>query len=307
MAIPIGETAALVTAALWTVCSILFASAGKRIGALSVNAIRIVLAVGFLGAAHIVVFGTLATGANSTQLGILAFSGVLGLALGDFGYFGTLIILGPRRGTLLMSLAPIFAVITGYLLLGELLGPWTLVGIAVTLSGIFWVIWEGEEKSGEDKLEPRKKTIGVLAGLGGSACQGVAIVVSKYGMVNAATDPASPLNPLTTTLIRMVAAAVFILLVIFVSGRTKKVVGSFKDIRAMKLTTGGAFTGPFLGVWLSMVAVTYAAAGVAATLMSLIPVMVIPVVWVLYRQKTSPRGIVGACITVCGVAMLFLL
>jgi len=41
----IGETAAVATAVLWATCSILFASAGRRIGALSVNAYRIVIAV----------------------------------------------------------------------------------------------------------------------------------------------------------------------------------------------------------------------------------------------------------------------
>jgi len=35
-------------------------------------------------------------------------------------------------------------------------------------------------------------------------------------------------------------------------------------------------------------------------------VMVIPVVWLLYKQKTSWRGAVGAAISVIGVAILFL-
>jgi drug/metabolite transporter (DMT)-like permease len=56
-----------------------------------------------------------------------------------------------------------------------------------------------------------------------------------------------------------------------------------------------------------MVAVTHAVAGVAATLMSLMPVMVIPVLWVIYRQRTSKRGIIGAAVAVAGVAILFLI
>jgi drug/metabolite transporter (DMT)-like permease len=55
-----------------------------------------------------------------------------------------------------------------------------------------------------------------------------------------------------------------------------------------------------------MVAITYAQAGVAATLMALMPVMVIPVVRIIYGEKTSTRGIVGACTAVAGVAILFL-
>jgi drug/metabolite transporter (DMT)-like permease len=55
-----------------------------------------------------------------------------------------------------------------------------------------------------------------------------------------------------------------------------------------------------------MVAVTYAETGVAQTLMSLMPVLIIPAVWILYRQRTSWRGILGAVIAVFGVSILFL-
>jgi drug/metabolite transporter (DMT)-like permease len=68
----------------------------------------------------------------------------------------------------------------------------------------------------------------------------------------------------------------------------------------------GAFIGPFMGITLSMVAVTYTDAGVAQTLMSLMPVLIIPTVWILYRQRTSWRGIVGALVAVIGVAIIFL-
>ena len=55
----IGESAALLTSVMWTICSILFAYAGKKIGALSLNAVRIIIAIGFLGAAHIMLLGTI--------------------------------------------------------------------------------------------------------------------------------------------------------------------------------------------------------------------------------------------------------
>jgi len=303
----IGESAALITAVLWTTCSILFAYAGKRIGALSVNAIRIIMAVGFLGAAHILVFGTIIPEANNDQYFYMALSGIIGLALGDFGYFGTLVILGPRKGTLLMALSPIFSVIGGYVFLNEGIWGWPLIGIGLTLIGVTWVILEREEDSYEKPLERKDKILGVLLGVGGSIGQGVGLVISKYGMIDAATNPDNPLDPLSATFIRMVAAAIFVWVLIIIIGKLPKIIEAFQDKKAMKATLGGAFSGPFLGVWLSMVAVTYALAGVAATLMSLMPVMVIPVVWILYRQKTSWRGFIGAVVAIAGVAILFLL
>ena len=75
--------------------------------------------------------------------------------------------------------------------------------------------------------------------------------------------------------------------------------------KALKLTSAGAFIGPFLGVWLSMVAITFTKAGIAMTLMSLMPVFVIPTVFLIYREKTSIRGMAGAFVAVIGVAIIF--
>ncbi|MCI0497385.1 MAG: DMT family transporter, partial [Thermoplasmata archaeon] len=141
----------------------------------------------------------------------------------------------------------------------------------------------------------------------GSAGQGIGFVVAKVGMVEAADPGADPLDPLSATLIRMVAACVFVWASLVVAGRVRKVLRARRDVFAMKRTFAGAVSGPFLGVWLSMVAVTYALAGVAATLMSLMPILVIPVVWALYRERTSMRGIIGALVAFSGVAVLFLM
>jgi drug/metabolite transporter (DMT)-like permease len=301
----IGETAAIATAVLWTACSIFFAAAGKRIGALSVNAYRIAMAVGLLALAHLVRFGTVVPPADQTQWFYMGLSGLAGLALGDFGYFGALVFIGPRRGVLLMSMAPIFAAVSGYYILGEVLMRWDVVGIAVTLLGVALVVLEKENHSSEASIPARHKLYGLLAGLGGAIGQGLGLVISKYGMLMAGGG-GSTLNPLSATLVRMIVAAGFVWFFVVVSGRLPAVLAARRDSHAIKRTFAGAASGPFVGVWLSMVAVTYAVAGVAATLMALMPVIVIPVVWILYRERTNWRGIVGAAVAFTGVAILFL-
>jgi len=303
----IGESAAIIVSFLWTTCSILFAYAGRRIGALSVNAVRIIMAVGLLGSAHIIFFGTIVPEANSDQWLYMSLSGVVGLALGDFGYFGTLVVLGPRRGTLLMSTNPVFAVVAGYFMMNEVLDPWTFLGIVIVLLGVTWVILERDENSNETPLTTRQKALGVTYGIIGSIGQGVGLVLAKMGMKEMADVPSVPLHPLSATLIRMIAGTIAVWVFIIAIGRFSDITRAIRDTSAIKATFGGAFFGPFLGVWMSMVAVTYAAyTGVAATLMSLMPVIVIPVIWFLYKQRTSWRGIIGAVIAIAGVAILFL-
>jgi len=298
----IGETAALCTSMLWTMSSILLASAGKRIGALSVNTVRISIAIVLIIATHFIIFGRVFPMATGPQWFYLGLSGFLGLAIGDLGYLGSLVLIGPRKGVLIASMAPVFSTISAYFILGETLEFQALIGILLTLLGIFIVIIE-REKNSTSNIPGKKNILGVFFGLIGSIGQGVGLTLSKYGMLSVES---TPLNPLSATLIRMISAAFIIWIVFIIVKRPSNIIGLCKDKKAILLTAGGAGTGPFLGVWLSMVAVTYTVAGVASTLMSLMPILVIPVVWVLYKEKTNLRGILGAVIAVAGVAILFI-
>jgi drug/metabolite transporter (DMT)-like permease len=57
---------------------------------------------------------------------------------------------------------------------------------------------------------------------------------------------------------------------------------------------------------MSLVALAYIATGIAATLNSLTPVLVIPIVVLYYKEKVSVRAMLGAIVAVAGVAVLFL-
>ena len=301
----VGEAAALFASVLWTFTSLAFTVASRKIGPISVNMWRMLFALGLLAICHILLLGTLLPAANNAQWMYLGSSGIIGLAIGDLGYFGALMIIGPRRGTLLMAINPIFSSVLGYYMLGESLSYWAIMGIAVTLTGVTVVILEREEDGVEPALPPGRKALGVFAGTVGSLGQGVGLVLSKYGMINAATDGA--LDPLSATLMRMLAATVFFLVAVLAMRKMGDLRKALTNKEGMKATVAGTIIGPFLGVWTFMVAMSYAKAGVVATLGSLMPVFIIPVVYVLYRQQTSWRGVLGAVVAIAGVAILMLL
>ena len=299
----VGETAALATSCLWTLTSLFFTTAGKKIGSFSVNAYRIIMAVGFLVLTHAILLGTILPAATGGQWFWMGLSGVVGLGIGDFGYFAALVAIGPRRSVLLMALSPIFASIGAYLMLGETIPTFAIVGIAVTLAGVVVVILEAEERSGEQPVTKKLRRYGIFFALTGAIGQGIGLVLSKKGIY---LDPGVVLDPLSATLIRMLLGAAFVWALAVVVGKLPELRRATKSKEGMSNTVAGAFIGPFMGVTLSMVAVTYARAGVAQTLMSLMPVLIIPIVWILYKQRTSLRGILGAVIAVVGVAILFL-
>ena len=63
--------------------------------------------------------------------------------------------------------------------------------------------------------------------------------------------------------------------------------------------------GPFLGVWMSLVATDNAPVGVAQTLCSLTPLFLVPLAALIYKERISPRAALGAIMAVGGAALLF--
>jgi drug/metabolite transporter (DMT)-like permease len=88
--------------------------------------------------------------------------------------------------------------------------------------------------------------------------------------------------------------------------RWPRFMAALKNIPAMKRITLGAFFGPFLGVSFSLLAVQHTKAGIAATLMSITPVLIIAPAVFLFKEKINWKEILGAVITVIGIAFFFL-
>ena len=63
--------------------------------------------------------------------------------------------------------------------------------------------------------------------------------------------------------------------------------------------------GPFLGVSFSLMAVQHTNAGIAQTIMSLTPVLIIPPAVLINKERVTWREIIGAVIAVLGVILFF--
>src|SRR5262249_38892966 len=129
-----GEFAALGTACCWASGTNLFAAAGRRMGSVVLNRLRITVAAMFLVLAMLAIKGApWPTWATGPQIALLALSGLVGFVFADTNYFRALVILGPGRAALLASLAPLFTLAIAWPLLGEVPGPMVVLGVALTL------------------------------------------------------------------------------------------------------------------------------------------------------------------------------
>src|SRR4051794_36941674 len=150
----IGQLLALATALCWTISALSFEEASVRAGSLPVNIIRLVLAFALLAAFNRAHRGlALPRDATPAQWKWLLLSGLIGFFVGDLCLFRALVLIGSRTSTLLMSLAPPLAALTGYLMLGEQLSTWAWLGMAVTLGGIVWVVSERMKDGHTDDVE----------------------------------------------------------------------------------------------------------------------------------------------------------
>jgi drug/metabolite transporter (DMT)-like permease len=247
--------------------------------------------------------GALLPIASDAQWLWMGLSGVVGLGIGDFGLFAAYVTIGPRRSVLMQASSPIFACIGAYALFGETVSFLSMLGIAVTLTGIVVVLLE-RGVAFEEKLEANgRKRWGLFFGLISAMGQGFGLVLSKKGMY---VGVSTAMNPVSAALIRMLFAGLFVWTCVIFAGKLPEAKKAARNREGIKYAAAGAVIGPFLGMTLSMVAVANAQVGVAQTLMSLMPVFIIPAIWVIYRERTSWRSILGAVVAVVGVAILFL-
>lgn len=291
----VGQSAALATAACWAVTALAFESAGKRVGSLPVNLIR--LLIGFLLLVPLVwirrglPFPTDAQPSAWLWLGV---SGLIGFAFGDLCLFRAFVLVGSRIAVLLMSLVPPMTALIGGAVLGESLTPREWTGMAITVTGIAWVVRERRPDAveGGGPLPVR----GVLLGVGGAVGQAVGLVLSKLGM--------GGYDAFAANQIRVLAGIVGFTVIFTASGLWPRFRQAFRNPEAMRRTAFGGVFGPFLGVSLSLVAVQHTEAGVAATLMALTPVVILPLAATLRRERVSVRAAAGALLAVAGTAVL---
>lgn len=293
----IGEMAALTTATFWSFGSLLFAIVADRAGAFALNIFRITLAFGVLSL-FVIVSGLghhFPWPGQHPGVPWLVVSGIIGLTIGDFGYFGALQRLGPRVATLLAAFAPPITALLGWVLLRESLGILALVGMGFVLAGVAWVVLERPATP-----VPRGHRMeGVLLGIGAAACQAIGLVMAKRGM-------GTTMAPLQATAIRMASAMISVWLVALFTRQLDAPGRVWRDRRSRYAAFGATFLGPVFGVWLSLVAARHTHAGIAATLMATVPVLILPLVVIFRKEKVSIRAALGAFITVAGVALIFL-
>jgi drug/metabolite transporter (DMT)-like permease len=292
----IGEFAALLTAFFWTITSLAFESASNKIGSIAVNILRLLMGFVFLSVFTLIRRGlVLPLDATVENWAWLSLSGLVGFVFGDLFLFKSYTIIGSRFSMLIMTLVPPVTAFFSFLILDEKLTLFHFLGMTLTFAGIAMAIFSSPGKG--EKLSLKLAPKGILYAFGGAVGQALGLVLSKFGMKN--------YDPFAATQIRIIAGIIgYALLVTFLT-RWVSVRQATHNKSGMLLTSVGAFFGPFLGVSFSLIAIKYTAAGIASTIMALVPVFIIVPAVLLFKQKVTVLEVLGAFVSVAGVALFF--
>jgi drug/metabolite transporter (DMT)-like permease len=294
----IGELAALATSVAWSGTSVLFTKATQQVGSIIVNRIRVLLGLFFLILLNWAFYGyLLPVDAGADRWLWFALSGAIGYAMGDLFLFQSFLYIGPQRGMLMMSLAPLMSAGLAWVFFGEILTGIQMLGVLITLAGIAWVITRQNNNGPSQSGNPVQ---GALFGLGAAIGQAVGFVLSKQGL-------ADNFSPIAGNSIRMLAAVIVLWALASLQGKAQETIDSMRTKpKVFGWLTMAAFTGPVLGATLSLFALQHTQVGIASTLIALPPVFLLPVSWLVFKEKFDWGAVLGTLVAIGGVALLFL-
>jgi drug/metabolite transporter (DMT)-like permease len=277
---------------------VLFTKATQQVGSIIVNRIRVVLGLVFLMFLNWAFYGyLLPLDAGRDRWVWLALSGAIGYALGDVFLFQSFLYIGAQRGMLMMSLAPLMSAGLAWIFFGEILSGIQMLGVIVTLAGIAWVIWRQNNGNPSQAHSPLQ---GVLFGLGAATGQAVGFVLSKQGL-------AGNFSPIAGNSIRMAAAVIVLWALAGLQGKARETIESMRvKPKVFGWLTIAAFTGPVLGATLSLFALQHTQVGIASTLIALPPVFLLPVEWLVFKERFEWGAVLGTLVAIGGVALIFL-
>ena len=298
-----GELMGLLAALIFAWSSVFFTSAGQRLGVTALNLIRLLGGTLLLGVTHWLLQGRIWPEAPLESILWIGLSGIVGLAIGDSALFRAFTLIGPRRGMLAMATAPVFTVLVAWLLIDESLGLQALVGIVIVMVGVMLAI-VGKDPGGGRFADPDRALLrkGYALAMVAAAGQGLGSAFVKLGMAGGAVE----VDPLAATFVRMAFAWAAYWLMVLPRQKPRALLNAFRDRRGVGALALATVMGPYVSVYISILAIRYAEAGVALVLLGTVPIFVLVPAWLVYRDRPSPLALVGVVLAVGGGALLFL-
>lgn len=301
-----GELIAILTTLCWSLGIFPFTEAAKRIGAGPLNQYRLLLAwiiisviLFFFNDLNIIqLFAT----PQPYHYIFLGLSGIIGFSIGDYCSFTSFKLLGPKLGSLYTTFAPGAALIIGYVALNETINVIGIIGILTTIGGVIWLTFSKKDAYEASKIGYKRDRKGIIYGIIGALCQGTGLVLSKYGMDYYSEKLPTMHAVWIRLLFAFIAAFVVSILLGKLKSNSKPIFTNEKN--NLPFLFLGTILGPVMGVTLSLMAIQQLEVAVAQTIFALLPLFVLPISLIVYKEKITLQSVFACFIALTGVLLL---
>jgi len=248
---------------------------------------------------HLLTLGAVfPTSAATERWFYLGASSIAGFVISSLFILRSFQYIGTRMTLLIGSLAPIFSAILAWIFLDQALTLNSIVGIFLVIAGIIWVISEGGKQKNEER-DPNYR-VGLLFALAGALGQACSFVLSSQGV-------AGDFPPMSASLMRTFVAVVTVWTLLIVQGNLRHTLRLIQtEAPSMKFIFAASIVGPVIGASFVLLSLQFASVGVASTLINTTPIMIIPIGYVVFKDRITVHSVVGTSIAIIGIAILFM-
>ena len=295
----IGEIAALGAAFSFSMTSVLFTFAGRKLSANTTIAVTLPISWLVIALINIITLGELVPASTTLDRWFfLSMSGILAFVISSYFILNAYQYIGPRLTMLIASFAPVLGAIFAWLFLGQTLPANSTIGIGLVLFGIIWVVAERNSDKGEVINKDIRR--GAIFACLGTVAQGLAFVFSSQGV-------SEDFPPFSASFMRITAGIVTLWLVIAIQGQLRATLRVFTDdLKTLTQLMVAAVTGPVIAGSLLLVSLQLIPVGVSTTLSHTTAIILIPVGYFVFKERISFRTIIGTIIAIVGIGILFI-
>lgn len=290
--------AAVLTALLWSWSSICATRSARVLGGPTTNRVRLALSAALL----VLIAEAVAGFAHAGRAGgawWFVVSGAIGLGLGDLAMFGAYTRLGVRPTVLMTQcLAVPLAAALDWWWLGAALTPLESLLCAVVLAGVAVALAPGAAIP----VQGAAGRFGMACGVASACGLAVSAVMSRCGF-HAALAAGQPMSRLDATALRNLGG----LATMLAAWPLLRDRGTRDWRRGAPWLAMTALAGPCIGALCQQWALSTAKAGPVQAVLATLPVMVLPLAWLIDGDRPTRHAIVGGCIAVAGAVAMALL
>ncbi|MEY4757823.1 MAG: hypothetical protein RJA34_2721 [Pseudomonadota bacterium] len=291
-----AEWLALLAAACWAAGSLFSAAASSHMGAFAFTRWRLLFALVLLWA------GALWSGQWRTldvsSVLWLFLSGLVGIFVGDTALFACMNRLGPRRSGVLFATHAVFSVALAWIFLGETLWGWSLLGSVLLVAGVMVAIAWGRREDEAHAWEHTRGSLraGLALGLVAALGQSVATLMIKPLM-------ATGIDAVAASAVRTSASYGAHVLLLW-SGLGLSRLQQPLNWRVALNTLASAVVAMAMGMTLILQALKTGQANLVGIFSSVTPVLLLPLLWGVYRRRPAAGAWWGAAVAVAGSALI---